>query len=49
MPRQKGRRGLLAGRAFATVWFGGDFRTGVILTAIPAAILLLRAFFIGGF
>jgi hypothetical protein len=40
---------LLAARAFVTAWFGGDFRTAVILTAIPAVILLLRAYFIGSF
>jgi hypothetical protein len=40
---------LLAARAFATLWFGGDFRSAVILTAIPAIILILRADFVGGF
>jgi hypothetical protein len=40
---------LLAARAFATAWFRGDTRTALILTAIPAVILLLRAYFVGGF
>jgi hypothetical protein len=39
---------LMAARAFATIWLGGETRTGIILTAIPAVILLLRAWFIGG-
>ena len=38
----------LAAWAFVLAWQDRDLQLATILTAIPAAILLLRAFFIGG-
>src|SRR5690606_6313604 len=39
---------VLAASAFALAWQGRNAAVATVLTAIPAVILLLRAYFIGG-